>query len=386
MKAVHFSTTDHGGAYRAAERISACMKSAGIDSCVVVRTKTRQDTDCVEYFKDPVSAFFSKAKNFLNLLLSPGKLTTDLFGTDISGSSYVREADVVVLHWVNSFVSYRGVRRLVKTGKKIIWVMHDEWVYTEGFHLAYERENSKSFPVRLLGRMNLKLKRRSFAGSGITYVAVSSWLKEQATASEILKGERVAVINDPLDTDLFRPLTDVTDPYDTGNKKVILFGADKATYNPNKGFNYLAEVLKRLDGEEYCAICFGNSPKESRIALENMDIIYTGTINNDDDLVNLYNLADVMVTPSLQEAFGYTCLEALACGTPVACFDTSGLRDQIVHKENGYLARISDPEDLYEGIMYCLEHKEEMAGRAREKAVSISGYDITGQKYRDVLM
>ena len=385
LRAVHFATTDYGGAYRAAERISACMKNAGIDSRLFVRTKTRPDTDCTYYFNGRMGRFISKVKNVCNLVFSSGNLVSDLFGTDISVSSSVREADVIFLHWVNSFVSYRSVRRLADTGKKIIWVMHDEWIYTEGYHYTCERVEDPGLYVRLLSRMNMRLKRSSFAERNITFVAVSNWIRDRAIESDILLGERILTIHNPLDTDLFKPLEVRENPYDTGNRKVILFGADKATSNKTKGFSYLIEALKYLDGTEYCAICFGNAPMESRVTLDNMEIIYTGSITDDHELIKLYNLADVMVTPSIQEAFGYTCLEALACGTPVAAFDTSGLRDQIIHRMNGYLAAVGDPHDLARGIKYCVSNRERLSLKARERAVKLCGYPVVGAKYAALL-
>ncbi len=57
--------------------------------------------------------------------------------------------------------------------------------------------------------------------------------------------------------------------------------------------------------------------------LEN-DVIFTGYLT-DDDLVALYNLARVFIYPSLYEGFGLPILEAMACGTPVICSNTSSM-------------------------------------------------------------
>lgn len=53
----------------------------------------------------------------------------------------------------------------------------------------------------------------------------------------------------------------------------------------------------------------------------------TRGLKNPDDMATVYSAGDVMLVPSRIESFGQTASEALACGTPVVCFDTSGLRD-----------------------------------------------------------
>ncbi|MFH1367766.1 MAG: glycosyltransferase family 1 protein [Elusimicrobiota bacterium] len=54
------------------------------------------------------------------------------------------------------------------------------------------------------------------------------------------------------------------------------------------------------------------------------NIVFTGHVS-DDDLVRLYNGADVFVFLSLYEGFGLPVLEAMACGLPVVCSNTSSL-------------------------------------------------------------
>jgi glycosyltransferase involved in cell wall biosynthesis len=53
-------------------------------------------------------------------------------------------------------------------------------------------------------------------------------------------------------------------------------------------------------------------------------VVFTGFVN-DDDLRTLYSAARVCVCPSLYEGFGFTVLEAMACGTPVVCSHATSL-------------------------------------------------------------
>ena len=60
----------------------------------------------------------------------------------------------------------------------------------------------------------------------------------------------------------------------------------------------------------------------------------------DEDLGLLYGAAEVFVMPSLYEGFGLPVLEAMACGTPVACSGTTALPEVA-----GGAAALFDPED-----------------------------------------
>src|SRR5205085_5486801 len=50
---------------------------------------------------------------------------------------------------------------------------------------------------------------------------------------------------------------------------------------------------------------------------------------DDAQLAALYNLADFVVLPSLYEGFGIPALEAMACGTAVACSNVSSLPEVV---------------------------------------------------------
>lgn len=396
MKVVHLSTTDFGGAYKAVERIQSSLRLYGVESKILVRSRFF-DTETTEVINTPLRRFFSKSRNLLNLFFSSGDVITDLFGTDMRRNQDILDADVIVLHWVNSFISDRSVRQLMELGKPVFWVMHDMWPFTGGCHYDLYCESYKSDcascpmlkkqRLRNISAFNLKRKRNLFASMNITMIAISRWEQTCAQESFPLKEKKIVWISNPLNTDIFKPTEEqeLREQYKIPEgKKVILFGADKALENATKGFSYLVEALRRMDGSKYVAICFGKAPEKDRIQLPNIDIKYLGTIQDEKKLAAWYSLADVFVAPSIQEAFGYTVCEALACGTPVTAFAVGGMLDQIDHRENGYLARLYDVEDLAEGIEFCAENKKTLGKRARETVLERNSYEVIGKKYKEV--
>src|SRR5256885_9003 len=52
---------------------------------------------------------------------------------------------------------------------------------------------------------------------------------------------------------------------------------------------------------------------------------------------------DVLVLPSEAEGFGLVLIEAMAAGVPVVATDVPGIRDVVVHEENGLLVPPRNP-------------------------------------------
>lgn len=396
MNIVHLTTTDYGGAFKAVQRIQDCIRLYHNQSDILVRTRSFE-SDTIEVMNTPIKKFFSKSRNFLNLLVSHGDVVTDLFGTDLSEHSKIREADVIMLHWVNSFISQKSIRQLARLGKPIIWVMHDMWPFTGGCHYdlycgRYEKECGRCpfLDTRFkkdISYWNLRRKKELFNRIAITFVAISKWEESCALKSAATQQKSIIRIPNPINTDIFRPLNreSLKVKNKISDRRVILFGADKALKNPIKGFQYLIEALQYLPEEGYQVVCFGEAPEDKRITLPNIPVRYLGTIREEEVLAEWYSIADVFVSPSLQEGFGYTVCEALACGTPVATFAVGGLLDQIVHKKNGYLAKTRDAKDLAEGIKYCIEHRARLGTAARERVFSHNSYDVVGAQYCKLL-
>ena len=100
------------------------------------------------------------------------------------------------------------------------------------------------------------------------------------------------------------------------NKPTILFVA-YGVNNSRKGFAYLDRSLKFIKYDYQLLIVGDEKPfnfgdKDYRFIHSPKDIKLRRLI---------YNSADLLVAPSIQEAFGLVCLEAAACNTPSVIFD-----------------------------------------------------------------
>ena len=214
MKVVHLSTTDIGGAYEAAQRINDCLVKQGIDSKILVRTKYRNETTPIPFYTNFLSRFWSKSKNFLNLLISDGEVVFDKYGADICRHPLVKEADIICLHWVNSFISNKEVARILDLGKPVFWVMHDMWPCTGGCHHSRKCDKYMTSCVgcdKMHRRNNnasaywQKQKEKYFNRQNLFPVGPSRWICNCAKKSVIFGQRDITVIHNPVDTDIFYP-------------------------------------------------------------------------------------------------------------------------------------------------------------------------------------
>ena len=321
MKVAHFVTIDFGGAYRAAARISDAMQNDTCESTLYCRTKNSVQNPGIEILYSGGQRFLSKVKNVGNLLFSSGEIVLDKFGTDICKKKEFKEADVIILHWVNSFISVSEIDRITAQGKPVIWVMHDMWNFTGGCH--YDRycnrfkEECGACPILKSNNLHDRTYRECrkkclhYRNKGIAFVAPSTWIQDCARQSKILKGEEILRIRNPIPTDVYVPMDKKKAQKTWGietHKKVILFGAVKATENTQKGFHHLVEALNGLDKDQYMVVMFGNNDDVSD--MYGFETKAVGVVKDERKLALLYNAADVFVAPSEQDNYPSTVAEA----------------------------------------------------------------------------
>ena len=408
MKVLHLSSMDiEGGAARGAFWLHKALLRTGVDSQMLVDKARSTDPTIVAPRGQMAQVMRGLRARIDPLPLAYYRKTDDSFwtlGWVPSGiSQRVRRIapDIVHIHWTG--VGFLPVDALKRLPYPVVWTLRDMWAFTGGCHytaqcnryrtgcgtcpqLRSERQNDVS-------RWNWQRKERHWRDVDIWLVPISSWLASCARASPLFEHRHIEVIPNGLDVDRFRPFHKAMARRALGiapDRMVILYGAVKATDDPRKGFGHLCRAIRALTangwGERVELLVFGGGEPTTAPEL-GMATRYLGHQDNDEKLALLYSAADIMVAPSLQEAFGKTLIEAMACGTPVVAFAAGGPTDIVDHRTTGYLARPFDAKDLGDGIAWCLEDRLRLARlgrRSRKRVESEFDINVVARRYSDL--
>lgn len=402
MNTLVLSTSDiEGGAARAAYRLHQSLRMIGVNSRMLVRSKFSVDRAAIAH--KTTLAKLGSSLDTLPLKLYPNNaramFSPQWFPDAIAPKVAQLAPDLISLHWICN--GYLQLETIAKFNKPLVWTLHDMWAFTGGCHYSQQCDRYtascgtcpqlKSNKQRDLSQWVWQRKQKAWKNLNLTLVSPSNWLAQCAKDSSLFKDVRVEVIPHGLDIEKYKPIDRnvarrlLNIPQD---KQIVLFGAaGVATDDPRKGFYLLQSALQKLSQSKWQdnieLVVFGATEPEKPLDL-GFKTHYLGRLHDDISLALVYSTADVMIVPSIQEAFGQTASESLACGIPVVAFDATGLKDIVEHQQNGYLAKPFEPEDLAQGIAYVLEDKErhqKLCDRAREKAEKEFTLELQAWRY-----
>lgn len=402
MKVLIVSTHDNsGGAALAAFRLKEALVQKNIDCQMLVQSKSTDDyrvngptTKIKKAFSQwraimdslPLRLYKRRTKT----LFSSGYLP---FGGIVDQINKINP-DIVHMHWIAG--GLLRIEDIAKIKAPIVWSMHDMWAFTGGCH--YDEDCGlyvkscgtckvlKSSSKYDLSYVNFKRKLATYKKIKNLHINASSkWITNAAKSSSLFKERAFSTLANPIDSKLFKPISKklVRNIFNIPlDKKIVMFAALNPLGDPRKGYSQLQEALSVLDTENVELVVAGSSmpenPPEAKFPAH-----YIPILSDEYSLAMLYNVADVVVVPSIQENLANTVVESLMSGVPVVAFDIGGNPDMIHHKINGFLARPFDGQGLAEGINWILTHPsyEELSKAARLYAIENFSYEILSEKY-----
>lgn len=384
-RVLHVSCSDvNGGAARGAHRLHHGLRKRGDDSRLFVLNQEAEEETTHSYQPDArllPSVIRILRKEYLRRAQLPYQQsrprTCEHFRDD--RTQYGKEvweqmppADIVNLHWIAGFVDYHKFFNRAAASTPLVWTMHDMNPFTGGCHYDLDcgRFTSACGSCPQLGStktndLSRAVYRRKMAALArlaperMRIVTGSHWLEGEARRSPLLSRFDIRTIHYGIDTHAFRPrdrfalraLLDIPP-----NAFVVTFAADHLN-NDRKGLGLLVDALNLLPSKgEICLLSVGAGEPVLSIPFPH---IHLGYLTSDDMLSIFYSAGDCFVIPSVQEVFGLTALEAMACATPVVGFATGGIPEMVKPHQSGLLAPATDVSELSKQIHWFITHPDE---------------------------
>ena len=144
MRVLIINTSERiGGAAIAASRLMESLKNNGIKAKMLVRDKQTDQISVVRLKSNWLQVWkfmwerivIWSANRFRRYHLFDVDIANT--GTDITSLPEFRQADVIHLHWINQgMLSLNDIRKILTSGKPVVWTMHDMWPCTGICHYA----------------------------------------------------------------------------------------------------------------------------------------------------------------------------------------------------------------------------------------------------------
>ncbi|SFD73589.1 glycosyltransferase [Flavobacterium phragmitis] len=294
--------------------------------------------------------------------------------------------DIIHLHHLHGY--FVNIEILFNYIKKqdipVVWTFHDCWSFTG--HCAYfdfvncnkwktechTCEQKKEYPKSLFidrSNQNFIKKKKIFTSiKKMTIVSVSKWLDEKVNES-FLKDVNTRVIYNGVDLERFYPKNsrDRIDQLYNVEGKYLLLGV-ASTWDSRKGLLDFIALSKTLD-KSFVIILIGLSKTQLKLLPEN--IIGIERTESQDELCELYSASDLFLNLSVEETFGLTTAEALACGVPTVVYNATAC-PELITKETGYIIEKGNIVELNKVIEEAKKlGKSYFTNECRKRAVSL---------------
>jgi glycosyltransferase involved in cell wall biosynthesis len=400
MKILHVGFSDsNGGAAIAMMRLHSALIDQNIDSKVLVMEKNTNDKNVFgpqksfDVVLNDIKQIITKSKRYFFFNSGGYSHSLNIFNSNILKRIEEINPDIVNLHWVNN--ELLSIKQIGKIKKPTVWTLVDMWPMCGGEHYTessrYKNgylKTNKDIDNKLidLNKILWGRKIKNWNNKFKSIICISDWLKNKASESVIFKNTNIKKINcnintrdwTPIDKNVARDILKLDK-----KEKIFLFLSTNGATNKIKGFKFIDEALSKISKnyDKFRLIIAGNERRNIGQKNYKHTLINKSFGGNMNELRLLYSASDLLLSPSIMEAFGQVAIEAASCGTPTIAFKNTGFEDIIKNKHNGYIANYQDQNDFTLGVEWFLNLND-----ADISNISKNCLEIVKKKFDDRLI
>ena len=192
-------------------------------------------------------------------------------------------------------------------------------------------------------------------------IGVSDWITKEASKSILRGSKQIIRIYNWIDLDIFKPT------YKDENYVLCI----ASLWTDNKGLSKIVQFAKenpKIDVHMIGKIESANLPKNIKVL---------GVVKHQAKLAEKYANASVFLNPSIQETFGKTTAEALACGLPIISTNKCVAAMEFNRKfKNTEIVEVDNALELTKAIKKLVENKDFVEKLSKNSLSGIKEYSF----------
>lgn len=261
---------------------------------------------------------------------------------------YINDISPDVIHLNNVHANYLNLPMLLKYANKnriaLTITLHDCWFYT-GKCTHYTAVGCSKWKTGCGKCPLLKSGNASWFVDATHYIwqrkkdlyqeisklgviGVSEWICSEAKESILANAVLIECIYNWIDTEVFtvqEPDENIKKRLGLENKAIIMGVA--SNWGESKGLSGYYTLAEEL-GDNYKVLLVGNIPEKDKKRMP-ANVVHVETVSSTVEMAKYYNVANVYLNLSLEESFGKVSAEALACGVPIICIDSTANKELV---------------------------------------------------------
>ncbi|MBP9853823.1 MAG: glycosyltransferase [Candidatus Omnitrophica bacterium] len=222
---------------------------------------------------------------------------------------------------------------------------------------------------------------RELATATVKIIAVSKAVKEYYENEVGIPGEKIEIIPNAIDVDLYKDVEDISylyDEFDLKKENFILACIGRLDFQ--KGHKYLLESLKEIYNDmpdlRILIVGEGIEREDLKKSAEDYGIMpalrFTGQRQ---DIPHILKLSKALILPSIFEGLPLCVLEAMAASRPVIATNVGGTTELAVEGRTAFIVEPKRPDLLSSAI----RRLRALPDQGRQ--MGINGYEIVARHY-----